>query len=331
VGIKDFADTRPVGLYESAIGQKSLDYYLSKFEVFDDKGPGLHFSWNWAALLFTGLWALYRKMYVWFVAWVFILVFFGVAGRAALTSQAGSFWVLVANLTTVVCFAAFANSLYHAKVKARIYAAQKANTEAARVNRRLDKGSGVHKWVPNALGAIPVIGILAAVALPAYQDYTKRQVSGTSQPVTQQIPSPNLKPFTGALDAVKKPDLTWTPEDHVSEDRKILKEQGIGGNQSLADVEAWANSQLAARFLNPAELQKAHDFALMWQRQLIQKMKYSSEYSHYLGTTFVVDYYDQKKGICRPDMSINGGVEDMGDDKIKVSPECYVRHNPYGQ
>ena len=50
-------------LYTALIGKKRLDYYLKRFESFDDRGGGLIPSWNWAAFFFTWLWVLYRKMY----------------------------------------------------------------------------------------------------------------------------------------------------------------------------------------------------------------------------------------------------------------------------
>ncbi len=197
---KDALASEPVEYYKTALGEKNLGYYLDKFHAFDQKGPGLHASWNWAAFFFTGLWALYRKMYGWFVAWVGILAFFGVASRAALNSQAGSFWVLIANFAVVSSFAAYANSIYHRKIKQRITATENANSDAAQVNRRLSSGAGVHTWVAYIFGGLPVVGILAAIALPAYQDYTKRQ--------TAVAHPPQIKEQVGGvhIDAPSNPD-----------------------------------------------------------------------------------------------------------------------------
>ncbi len=61
--MQDFIDTKPTGLYEAAIGEKNQNYYLEKFEAFDEKGPGFVASMNWAAFLTGGVGALYRKMY----------------------------------------------------------------------------------------------------------------------------------------------------------------------------------------------------------------------------------------------------------------------------
>ena len=164
-------------LYKAAIGQRNQDYYVTKFEDFDQHGAGMTVSWNWAAFLFTGVWALYRRMYGWFLLWwvvATILVVFEKSQNAqihqTLAVVVGVLWL---------AFGAFADTLYHRKVRARIAAALKVSTDAARVTKRLRAGSGVHPWVPIVFGAIPVIGIVGAVALPAYQDYAgRRQATG---------------------------------------------------------------------------------------------------------------------------------------------------------
>ena len=171
--MRDFANTKPMGIYEVAIGEKNQDYYLDKFEDFDQKGVGWHASWNWAAFFFTGLWALYRKMYGWFVLWLIVLTFFRVlpiGTPSTLTALA----MLLVNIALWLGFTVFANSLYHRKVKARLAATKNSNSNALRASRKLSAGGGVHTWVPIVFGGIPAIGIVAVVALPAYQDYTKR-------------------------------------------------------------------------------------------------------------------------------------------------------------
>lgn len=47
--------------YRAAIGQKSQEFYLDYFVRADAAGKSL-ISWNWPAFLFSGIWALYRKM-----------------------------------------------------------------------------------------------------------------------------------------------------------------------------------------------------------------------------------------------------------------------------
>lgn len=170
---------KPIEYYETALGQKNLDYYLDKFHGFDNKGPGFHASWNWAAFFFTGFWSLYRKMYVWFFAWWAVGTVLTIYAKVQnselnqiLGTMSGVLWV---------AFTLYANALYHRKIKARIVSARKANLDAEQVNRRLSSSSGVHTWVAYIFGGLPVVGILAAIALHAYQDSAKRKVAAAPQ------------------------------------------------------------------------------------------------------------------------------------------------------
>lgn len=191
--MKDFSDTKPMGLYGDAIGEKNRDYYLDKFDDFDRKGEGWHASWNWAAFFFTAFWVLYRKMYGWFFAWGV----FGTVGTMLMKVpnpqiQQG---VGIAYIASFFGFSIFANSIYHRKIKARIAAAQRSNPDPSRVSRRLIAGSGVHAWVLIVAVAVPIVGIVAAVALPAYQDYTKRQESPITFGSNDKIISPIENPY----------------------------------------------------------------------------------------------------------------------------------------
>lgn len=158
--------------YAAAIGEKNQGYYLDKFEEFDQKGPSLHTSWNWAAFFGGGAWALYRKMYGWFFGWWVVATAVTIFSKVPDDQLQQVLTALV--LVSWVGFSVFANALYHRKIKARIAAADRLNSDASRVSRSLRASSGVLIWVPIVFGGIPIIGIVAAVALPAFQDYTKR-------------------------------------------------------------------------------------------------------------------------------------------------------------
>ena len=51
-------------VYAAVIGEKNTVYYLEKFQRFDQQESGLKASWNWSTFLFSGLWLLYRKIYL---------------------------------------------------------------------------------------------------------------------------------------------------------------------------------------------------------------------------------------------------------------------------
>lgn len=319
----DFTDTKPAGLYEPAIGEKNQDYYVAKFEDFDQQGPGLHASWNWAAFFFSGFWALYRKMYGWFFAWWGLATVAGIFERV---QSAGFQQTLAAALVVMwLTFSAFANSLYHAKVKANIAAAQKSSPDILWVSKRLRSNAGVHAWVPIAFGAISVIGIVAAVALPAYQDYTKRNAPVAVAPASSKGFS--YEEAAGTPTEKKPPpqlDLSeFTVESQrLLKDKEILRSQGIGGNQENGDVIAWGEAMLSARSINGENLRDGHNFAVMWQRQIILKIKLSPERALFLGYSNVLNFIDQRRKLCRPDMDNQGGIVDLAGGDIQSFPEC---------
>lgn len=173
--------TTLTGLYEAAIGEKNQAYYLDKFEQFDADGTGFHVSWNWAALFGAGVWALYRKMYVWFFATCALGIILNMVMKLNPAPTVGLLY-----LAPGLCFAIFGNSLYHRKVKTQITNAQQSNTDDRKVIRRLNASGGVHTWALYVFGAIPVIGIVAAIAIPAYQNTTKFDASTAKQPQEEQ-------------------------------------------------------------------------------------------------------------------------------------------------
>ncbi len=211
---RDSQTSHPVEYYEVALGDKNADYYLDKFLAFDRNGTGLHASWNWAAFFFTGFWALYRKMYGWFFAWwavSTVVTIFSKVPNAQLQQGLGivvlAFWL---------GFSTLANSVYHRKIKARIAVAQKSTDDTSRVTRRLASGAGVSTWVTYIFGAIPIIGIVAAVALPAYQDYAKRRTVATAS--TNEIDGF----LDGKLISPPVPPPAPSPERQVNWDKGVI-------------------------------------------------------------------------------------------------------------
>lgn len=150
-------------LYKAVLGMKNRIYYLTKFEQFDQQPPGLKASWNWPAFVCGGVWALYRKMYGWFFA------FLGIAVLANIFDKAGSpgLGVLVF-LAPWVAFTIYANSLYHGSVKKKIAVAQITVKDESKLIEYLRYKGGVHTWVIWIFGLLPVIGILAAILIPVF-------------------------------------------------------------------------------------------------------------------------------------------------------------------
>ena len=152
-------------LYKVCIGDKRAAYYLEKFEVFDRKGSGLHASWNWAALLVSVAWPLYRKMYGWFFIFFVIFMLSSMADKSSDSQWIGTLIIILPGML----FAVYANSLYHGKIKKRIFAARLIARNENQLLEMLKSGSGVQGWVVWVAGIIPVLGIVAAIVIPAMQ------------------------------------------------------------------------------------------------------------------------------------------------------------------
>ena len=156
-------------IYVAILGEKNGIYYLRKFQQFDQKGLGLNASWNWPALFCSGVWALYRKMYVWFFA------FWGVAILSNISAKAGSPWLgAIIFIGPWLTFTIYANSLYHNRVKKKIAVAQLSVKDESKLLELPHHKGGVHTWVIWVFSIILVMGILAAIAIPAYQGYSVR-------------------------------------------------------------------------------------------------------------------------------------------------------------
>lgn len=213
----------PTGLYEAALGQKNCAYYIEKFEKFDQEGIGIKVSWNWSAFFFGGIWALYRKMYGWFFGWWFVVTVLAVF--KTIPNAAIQLTLAAVVLACWLGFAVFANSFYHSKIKARIANASKANADAAVVDSRLDAKSRIHSWVPIVFGAIPVVGIVAAVAIPAYVDKGKAHTVFSSAEATLSkhlITETNNNPINSPAPVVEQGDT----EDLKDSLRTILRTVG---------------------------------------------------------------------------------------------------------
>jgi len=149
-------------LYATIVGEKNRERYLEKFTKFDGQKSDLNASWNWAAFLFSGVWALYRKMYGWF------FIFWALATISNIVEKAGfpvfSAFVL---LVPVVAFGVYADALYYRRAKAKIAAAQHLNNPTTLLDQ-LQKKGGVHSWVLWVCSMLLVLGIVASILIPMF-------------------------------------------------------------------------------------------------------------------------------------------------------------------
>ncbi|MEO6920422.1 MAG: pilin [Collimonas sp.] len=187
--------------YAAQIGPKNQDYYLGKFANFDHAGRGGP-SWHWPALFVPFYWFLYRKMWRNALLYLFspyiLGVLLGIVGASSGKSGSailGVGFVLIV-LGCRLGAAIFGNALYYAHCKKKIAETMASGHSIERQLGELSgKGgtSGVFLFFLLIGFFIAAIGILAAIAIPAYQDYTTRahvaEASATGQKATQSITS----------------------------------------------------------------------------------------------------------------------------------------------
>lgn len=168
---------------EAAIGHRNLDYYLRKFERFSS-GRGFA-SWNWPALFVPLIWMLYRKMWLYALLYFFVLpivvvIVFVVLFIVLPETVAASIGWVVQLAIVLVLVPMYANALYYRTVQSRIADAKAYRGDREKQLRMLASMGGTSNaaLIVVLIMVVPTIGILAAIAIPAYQDYTIRaQVS----------------------------------------------------------------------------------------------------------------------------------------------------------
>jgi Tfp pilus assembly major pilin PilA len=167
-------------LYRAAVGPKRAEFYVPKFVRFDQPGAS-RLSWNWPAFFVSFYWFLYRRMYAtWAIYSLLIPICIGVVGGIARGGAGVWFYLVVALGYRLILIPLLANSFYHRATKKRLETLRKKVPETSGQLLVLDNTSPTSPivWVIFPLVGVAVLGILAAIAIPAYQNYTIRaQVS----------------------------------------------------------------------------------------------------------------------------------------------------------
>lgn len=177
-GIK--SQTQKTELYKAIIGPKNQSYYLEKFSEFDSSGE-ISASWHWPAFFVTAYWAIYRKMWQTIFLYSFLpllfMLFVSIFFIDKNPTGSNIFYGIFGLLYLVYIFILppmYANAAYYKWCKKKISAIEASSNDFQTQLKMASKKGGTSIVVFVSLAAIPVIGILAAVALPAYQDYTTK-------------------------------------------------------------------------------------------------------------------------------------------------------------
>ena len=165
------------------VGLKNADYYSRHFDRFENQGGSI--SWNWPAFFISSFWLLYRKMWLnaflyWIVLPIILTVITGFIAASSSAQAGGMFYYGTYLVIAFILLPLFANKLYyrHAQGKVNKVASITSSPEQQRMELARIGGTSNVVLVVIPIILIAMVGILAAIAIPAYQDYTIRaQVS----------------------------------------------------------------------------------------------------------------------------------------------------------
>lgn len=167
-------------MYEAFIGPEKSGYYVPHFERFDAGGSKI--SWNWPSAWITQWWMLYRGMFLWgflgypilnMIGFMCLGILLGMSGAGPTASMAVIY--LVGVPASFVLTGLYGNKIYHGHVNKFIAKSERLGlSDQDRREWLIRKGSTSYIWIIFIFVGIALIGILAAIAIPAYQDYVMR-------------------------------------------------------------------------------------------------------------------------------------------------------------
>lgn len=160
-------ETDPVATF---IGQND-GHYLDKFKHFSHLNqPRFAATWHWPAFFFPPLWFLYRKLY----GWALVSFLCGLVPLIGLAAR--------------ILWGITANYLYfkHVRRKIQYLKTRHHQQRPSDLMLALRRKGGVHHWVW-AAAALPVVGIVAAVAIPQFAAYRNRAYDANARTAVQEI------------------------------------------------------------------------------------------------------------------------------------------------
>ncbi|HEV7856371.1 MAG TPA: pilin [Herminiimonas sp.] len=172
----------PEAFYKAIIGPKNQAYYLRRFATFDRNGK-TGASWHWPSFFVAFYWLLYRKMWlgalIYFVAPYVVAMALGI--MAAIAGKSGIAVIGIGYLLYAVAIflimPIYASAFYYKFCNAKIAEARASSRDVQRQLGELSAKGGTSYVVFIIVGLltfVSVIGILAAIAIPQYQQYVTR-------------------------------------------------------------------------------------------------------------------------------------------------------------
>lgn len=174
-------EDRSITRFEAFVGTRNTDYYVSRFARFEDGGSRA--SWHWPAFFLTFYWLLYRKMWLYAALYFFLpsLLMIPISSAIAAVSTSSGQALALSSIVWIgglfILPPMFATSLYYKHYNAKLETVAAGTSNRVRQLTQLaERGgtSGVAFFIVGALVLVMVIGILAAIAVPAYQTYATK-------------------------------------------------------------------------------------------------------------------------------------------------------------
>jgi serine/threonine protein kinase len=134
----------------------NVDKYLMIFRKFNVNGNDrFEATWNWPAALVPFFWLLYRKLY----AWVLLVLFLSL--------------IPYVHFILMVIIGITGNYIYYKHVKEKILEINRSEPPSSR-SAKIAYAGGVNNIFTMMLVIIPLVGIIAAIAIPQFTAYRTR-------------------------------------------------------------------------------------------------------------------------------------------------------------
>lgn len=174
----------------AVVGDSNTVHYVGRFErLAHGEGGG----WHWPALFVTWFWMLYRKMWVPAVLWA--VAYFGVSIFVSILGAASPVLAGVLSLAWLVFWligpSLLANRWYYNHCVNKIQHVRARGGSKEQMLARLEAVGGTSNIAVVILAFVVIgfvgMGILAAVALPAYQTYTVKAKMAEAIPLGHEV------------------------------------------------------------------------------------------------------------------------------------------------
>lgn len=145
---------------KSFIGDKNIDYYEKRLDIYFNESADMTPKWNWAAFVFGFFWMAYRKMYLCASAIIPLYIILRPGGiRNFIHPFIVFLWVLIGM---------YSNRIYYEHAKIKINKIKNMRIGNDEKNQKIRQSGGTNKIAVIILAIILVI-IISALPTPFFK------------------------------------------------------------------------------------------------------------------------------------------------------------------